>query len=1327
MLKCGRIVLHEKEEPVVKLHKPVNLVIEADVEDKSLETVANEATMTLRLAPSEAFLNLVEKHGFTQRGATSWAINRREARSIVKFFEEYNNTFAPRTLHEAGAEGGVTRNFLTNSGRLHYTHPIFYNYSQTMYVLQAMSRTLNSLPVPREYSRFCDDLNYGRGGRAYGLRRAIGREEATKQFQTGTSLLGAVSVEVTEDSIWLRVFPVTGITEEIPELSYTKMRNVRYARNVRLTPRQVQSVVKTLASKNLDPHFDARSNKGLELLKTLQQTVTVGYTPNKPAQAIITVGEDVKIRANNMTALRNYKAGVPRQVAVATALKLEKENKTTKFLIHPGMLDVANMVKAKPVKNNKLEPYQREAVGIHLATEIGYLNACSPGLGKGHPLSTKVLTPLGWRTVGELKVGDSIFGSDGTPTKVTGVYDRGVLDTYKVTFNDGSSVVVDGDHLWAVQTKNGIKGRDKIRNDDVAAGGQLSVNQRIALVEAILGGESPHSAALKMNVSHRTALLWYKKYKEEGWSGLRNKRVRSENKVMSTLELSKNLHFPDGTRRWRIPMVEPIQYEPQESLPVPAYTLGVILGDGSIGYGSVGVTSADVKMHELLRSDLKEISELKVKRYSYADRTDRYSIVTEPKGATNPVTEALKEMNLMGTHSYSKFIPEQYLRASLEDRIALFQGLMDSDGFYSVKSKYLQWGSTSSELSNGMAEIVESFGGSVRRKTKVKYFTDSNGNKKEGRPYYSLSIALPNGILPFRLERKLKGYTPRKWKPVRIISSIEPFGREEVRCISVAAENRLYVTEHHIVTHNTVMSLAAMQAKAATNSNYRGLVVCEANVRQQWIEEANVWFPEAEVFVIKTRNDVLGLAEALSKAKPVVIIMSYAHTLLIHEMMEADKDFGEQVSVLKYADKLEAYKNRPVQFNIGTVLLGCRWDDIIADEAVVIRNGSSKQSHVMWALRKNSKVAVALTATPVNKSPDDMARLVAWCRNDKNMFSGVSLVEEYKTETVAGAKKLFEALGPLIFRRDVSEIAHKMPKSTQNVHLLNPSPAEKALTSAAEKELKRCYQELVAAIEELEKHKTTNNVDPEMLKTAREELKAANGAWLGGTQLARMATSDPAALLESSSTGAGLLAGMGLIEEAMKTEPTKRVKFLEIAQKAVLEGKQVVVFTSFTNVAELLAKSLNANGIKAKTFTGKNSTTRDKARIEFQKGELDVLVCTQAAQRGLTLHKAAVICHYDLPWTLEQIIQRTGRAIRLGSENPTVEVVFMIMKDTVEHRVAEQLVTQGVASSLIMDNSRGVDITKTETATAMSGLMTSMAKTTDNKNIIAYGKMLLGV
>jgi len=76
------------------------------------------------------------------------------------------------------------------------------------------------------------------------------------------------------------------------------------------------------------------------------------------------------------------------------------------------------------------------------------------GCGKGMPHDVVMPTPTqGLRRFGDLAVGDQVVGAAGQPTAVTGVYERGVLDVHRVRFSDGTSIIVDGDHLWQVQRR----------------------------------------------------------------------------------------------------------------------------------------------------------------------------------------------------------------------------------------------------------------------------------------------------------------------------------------------------------------------------------------------------------------------------------------------------------------------------------------------------------------------------------------------------------------------------------------------------------------------------------------------------------------------------------------------------------------------------------------------------------------------------------------------------------------------------------------------------------------------------------------------------------
>jgi phosphate starvation-inducible PhoH-like protein len=70
---------------------------------------------------------------------------------------------------------------------------------------------------------------------------------------------------------------------------------------------------------------------------------------------------------------------------------------------------------------------------------------------------------------------------------------------------------------------------------------------------------------------------------------------------------------------------------------------------------------------------------------------------------------------------------------------------------------------------------------------------------------YVLDIRLPEGVEPFRLERKRRAYEAAGGgRPMRYVHSIEPHGERDTLCIQVAAQDSLYVTDDFLVTHNTL-------------------------------------------------------------------------------------------------------------------------------------------------------------------------------------------------------------------------------------------------------------------------------------------------------------------------------------------------------------------------------------------------------------------------------------------------------------------------------------------------------------------------------------------
>lgn len=98
----------------------------------------------------------------------------------------------------------------------------------------------------------------------------------------------------------------------------------------------------------------------------------------------------------------------------------------------------------------KLYSYQEEGFNEMMNFDK-FLLLWEMGLGKAQPLYSKLLTPNGYINMGEVKIGDEVFGEDGKPHKVIGVFPQGKKPVYEITFSDGSKCRCSDEHLWTVR------------------------------------------------------------------------------------------------------------------------------------------------------------------------------------------------------------------------------------------------------------------------------------------------------------------------------------------------------------------------------------------------------------------------------------------------------------------------------------------------------------------------------------------------------------------------------------------------------------------------------------------------------------------------------------------------------------------------------------------------------------------------------------------------------------------------------------------------------------------------------------------------------------
>jgi len=261
------------------------------------------------------------------------------------------------------------------------------------------------------------------------------------------------------------------------------------------------------------------------------------------------------------------------------------------------------------------------------------------------------------------------------------------------------------------------------------------------------------------------------------------------------------------------------------------------LGDGSITDG-VKFTTGDIGIVNLINEKLSD--NVKLKKITKDNFT--YSLITDGGKTENPILSELRSLGLSGCKSENKFIPRNYLFNSIDVRLDILRGLMDTDGTVDKRGYHTSYTSVSKDLIDGIKFIVESLGGVTYIKTKKPFYKNKNGERINGQLAYNLTLTLPPEINPFNLKRKFDLIKPKtRYKPKRYITSIKYVGKENCQCISVDNPTHLYLTNNFIVTHNSYVSIAkALELLQNATNKYEKIVIFKPAVE---VEEKHGFLP----------------------------------------------------------------------------------------------------------------------------------------------------------------------------------------------------------------------------------------------------------------------------------------------------------------------------------------------------------------------------------------------------------------------------------------------------------------------------------------------------
>lgn len=453
--------------------------------------------------------------------------------------------------------------------------------------------------------------------------------------------------------------------------------------------------------------------------------------------------------------------------------------------------------------------------------------------GKALDVDTPIPTPTGWTTMGELQVGAEILSPSGKPTTVIFAtefqYER---PCYVVKFSDNETIVADADHRWGVER-----------------------------------------------------FYW----NAPNW--------RYE--VKTTAELLADAHYApkqNGRKRYRyrVRSTAPVEL-PEKTLRIDPYLFGVWLGDGAAQQAYISSSIAD-SGHYLskflsaghkvdtrpdgpntvaIRVDMRDRLTTHCRRgHVFADvgragnggcmeclrqghHRRKYGIDNGPLTLfSDTFVSRLADIGVLA----NKHIPIDYLRASVNQRLELLRGLMDTDGTLDRRQGSAEFTTVLETLRDGFCELARSLG--LRPTVAIKKTTwEYKGECKKGAAY-RITFPIPGDIQIFSLPRKVDSVKAAKVDiGYRQIVSITPTVSRPVKCIQVSDASHLFLAGRAMIpTHNTMGLLDGFMSYAITCDPGDSLIVQMTQEKAREYSKTRVdriirHSPEINALMSKTGHD----------------------------------------------------------------------------------------------------------------------------------------------------------------------------------------------------------------------------------------------------------------------------------------------------------------------------------------------------------------------------------------------------------------------------------------------------------------------------------------
>jgi phage terminase large subunit-like protein len=369
---------------------------------------------------------------------------------------------------------------------------------------------------------------------------------------------------------------------------------------------------------------------------------------------------------------------------------------------------------------------------------------------KALSLTELIPTPCGWKRIKDLQVGDELFDKRGQVCRVTHLHP--VIrdpDTFKITFSNGQTVVCNGEHEW--------------------------VTESLLTPNPMVGKRS--------GCPQRTGAYYHER-------------------VVSTYDIIKTLKTSQGAASHRLILHSGIEC-PERQLEVDPYFVGLWLGDGTTARAEITCAKDDYSHVLAMAQQCGFVVRSQLINSGGALNTNFDFHGNFSNRPPHKLKAALTRIGVLN----DKHIPDEYLRASKQQRLRLLQGLMDSDGTINKNGKCLSFTTIMPGLADSVLELVSSLGIKAvlsKRTNRCQTGATCEAYKVQFHAFRDEHevFTLPRKLNRMRIKSDLQMRTARS-RHVHI-KNVERIPPVDTRCITVDSPDGTFLFGHTMLpTHNS--------------------------------------------------------------------------------------------------------------------------------------------------------------------------------------------------------------------------------------------------------------------------------------------------------------------------------------------------------------------------------------------------------------------------------------------------------------------------------------------------------------------------------------------